>query len=283
MLVSIVIPCYNAELFIIDTIRSILEQTYKNIEIIIIDDGSTDDSAKIIKQIKSDNLQYFYQENRGVCYTRNKGLSLAKGDFVVFFDSDDIMSKNFVSSRVEYLDSNEEISYCCADLITFPVEKKLKGAIIDLPEEIFITRIGFATCPSNYMFRLKALNESGVKFNTKLFNSADRLFLLEVNQKLNGGYVREGGVLYYRVHTNSMSQNLNGKILQDNIRYLNLLKTKNLIPKEYDKLALSKLYFIIGALGFNISSYNTALRYFVQSFLAHPIYFIKQRLKLKTI
>lgn len=90
-LVSVIIPAYNAEMYIKNCLQSVIEQTYQNIEIICVDDGSQDNSREIICNLaeKCDKIKYIFQQNAGVSAARNNGLSVAKGDFIVFLDSDD--------------------------------------------------------------------------------------------------------------------------------------------------------------------------------------------------
>ena len=83
-MISIVIPCFNAGQFIRHTLESILKQDEEIAEIIIVDDGSTDDSASIIASIKDDRILYIHQLNKGVSAARNRGLRLAKSGFIIF-------------------------------------------------------------------------------------------------------------------------------------------------------------------------------------------------------
>ena len=91
-LVSIVMPLYNSEKYIESTLKSILNQTYKNFELIIIDDGSKDSGSDIIKEyLKSDSRIKYYRnkKNSGVSYSRNRGIELSEGKWIAFIDSDD--------------------------------------------------------------------------------------------------------------------------------------------------------------------------------------------------
>lgn len=91
-LISVIIPCHNASKYIGSTIDSILAQSYSNFELLIVDDGSTDNSATIIKSFKDERIKYFYQKNSGTCAATNFGISISKGDFIKFFDADDLMN-----------------------------------------------------------------------------------------------------------------------------------------------------------------------------------------------
>lgn len=97
-LISIVITNYNYGEYIAQAIESALAQTYENIEIIILNDGSTDNSEEVIAKYYKVNpkIRYYHQDNRGIVYTRNKGLKLAKGEFVCFLDADDFFNRNYI-------------------------------------------------------------------------------------------------------------------------------------------------------------------------------------------
>ncbi len=96
--VTIVIPVYNTEKYLSDCLASALVQTLKDIEILVINDGSPDNSDKIVQKFLSDDKRIIYikQENQGVSAARNKGIELAQGEYIFFFDSDDIMAENFI-------------------------------------------------------------------------------------------------------------------------------------------------------------------------------------------
>lgn len=102
--VSIIIPVYNAENFIKDCISSIINQTYKNIEIIIINDGSSDNSEKICLEFKENDNRIIYhkQINSGVTKAREKGISLSTGEWISFVDADDILTPNAIDSLIKY-------------------------------------------------------------------------------------------------------------------------------------------------------------------------------------
>ncbi|MBT8195990.1 MAG: glycosyltransferase [Bacteroidia bacterium] len=95
---SVIIPTYNREEFILKSIQSVLEQKYTDFEILVIDDGSTDNSSKIIKPYLSDKLQYFFIENSERGAARNYGMSKASGNYITFLDSDDIYYSNYLDN-----------------------------------------------------------------------------------------------------------------------------------------------------------------------------------------
>lgn len=107
--ISIIIPTFNREKFIGDAIRSILVQTFQDFEIIIIDDGSTDGTADVIKSFITDKLKYIYQQNHGRSNARNHALSLATGHYITFLDSDDLYLPNKLELQVSYMDAHPDV------------------------------------------------------------------------------------------------------------------------------------------------------------------------------
>lgn len=99
--VSILIPLYNAEAFIAESINSLLKQTYPNIELIIVDDGSSDNSFDVAKKFESENVRVFQQNNKGACAARNKAFELSTGDYINFFDADDLMSTKKIENQMQ--------------------------------------------------------------------------------------------------------------------------------------------------------------------------------------
>ena len=108
-LISVVIPAYNAESFLDETLESVLSQTYENWECIIVNDGSIDNTESIAKKWceKDTRFRYFYKENSGVSDTRNLGIKEARGEFIAFLDADDLYMPNFLEICLETLAKKE--------------------------------------------------------------------------------------------------------------------------------------------------------------------------------
>ena len=102
-------PVFNAEAYIADAINSVLKQSWQNWELIIINDGSLDNSAKIIDKIKDNRIIYIEQKNLGVSVARNFGLKYANGKYLLLFDADDILPENSLYDRVKYFSNNPEV------------------------------------------------------------------------------------------------------------------------------------------------------------------------------
>jgi len=110
---TIVIPVYNGERYLADAIQSVLDQTYQNFEVILVDDGSTDGSAVVAKRF-GEAIRYVHQANGGVCKARNTGIAVARGTYLAFLDQDDLWLPEKLAVQVAYLDSHPEVGavYC---------------------------------------------------------------------------------------------------------------------------------------------------------------------------
>jgi glycosyltransferase involved in cell wall biosynthesis len=282
-LISIIIPCFNAELFIKETLESILNQTEQDFEIVLVNDGSVDNTISIIESINDSRIILMNQVNSGVSIARNNGLIQAQGEFVVFFDADDLMTSNFLGSRVEALRANKSISYAFSDVISFKGLDRndtldhVSGAGINLAEEILFYDPSVSTCPSNYMVRNSDLIKFSVSFNPQIASHADRYFLLQLNKNgLEGVFVKaEENHLLYRVLENSMSHQLSIGLANDaESYYLELIKN-NFIPNNIRANAISKGFYIIGGTYFKLGKTVKAIQYLIRGFISAPLYFLK--------
>lgn len=113
-LISVILPVYNSENTISETINSILEQSYDNFEIIIVNDGSSDKSENIIKEkMKDKRIIYIKNDNHGVSYSRNYALNIARGEYITFIDSDDIYKKNYLEELYQTIElNNADLAIC---------------------------------------------------------------------------------------------------------------------------------------------------------------------------
>lgn len=110
--ISVNIPVYNAGKYIEQTIESILRQTFQNFEVVVLDDGSTDNSAAIVKGFNDNRIKFFENgQNRGIAYSRNKLLELSKGEYIAILDADDIMTPDRLQEQYDFLTANPEFSF----------------------------------------------------------------------------------------------------------------------------------------------------------------------------
>lgn len=111
--VSIIIPSYNAEKFIEETLDSIVNQTWDNIEAFVIDDGSKDYTVKLARKYESDKIKIFEQENSGACVARNKGLEMSTGDYIQYLDADDVLSNDKIEAQLKVLNGGDDYIGVC--------------------------------------------------------------------------------------------------------------------------------------------------------------------------
>ena len=280
-LVSIIVPCYNAEKFITAMISSVLEQTYPYFEIIVIDDGSTDRSSDYISSFKDPRISYLKKNNTGVSDSRNKGLEKATGEYVLFLDADDILSPDFLEKRVQFLEEHPYHGFCFSSVIKIDEEgleipgNKIDGAGIDPLSEILTYDLHFVTCPSNYVFRKKILTTHQLQFNPELSSSADRFFLIEVSRFTTGGRI-EGAYLFYRVHRNSMSNSLTLNLLRDNIRFQKKVLKLQYIPNSLRKVFCYKTNYIFAGSYYKLKKFIPLTLFSIKAFYFNPIGFSKK-------
>lgn len=124
-LISVILPVYNAENTLGEAIESILNQTFANFELILINDGSTDDSEKIVLSYEDKRIKYFSNErNKGLIYTLNRGLRLARGKYIARMDADDISLPTRFEKQVRILEENPSIIVCGSRIAYFGIKKR---------------------------------------------------------------------------------------------------------------------------------------------------------------
>lgn len=230
-LVSIIIPVYNGEQHIERCLRSLIGQTYENIEIIVLNDGSTDHTIQILeKYAKLDSrIVVVDKPNSGVSDTRNQGLKLAKGEYIQFVDSDDWLPNDATEQLAEGMLRDCEMVICDYNRV---VDNNIvvKGHI---PEEGPISRTEFALymmkAPANYyygvlwnkMFRMDIIKAHALDFPIEIDWCEDLRFNLEYLQYVKHVYVLQKPLYYYVLTKGSLAQSRTDMI--DNLRVRNLL------------------------------------------------------------
>ena len=198
--VSIIIPSYNVEDYIYRAIESSLEQTYKNVEIVIIDDGSTDRTWDIIEEYskKDECIHPLKQSNKGVSYARNEGLKIASGDLIIFLDSDDWLEKTAVEILVELAENNKErlvcvdrsFAYFDENSAIYCIKQNLneKTATLDRNQSLeCIVMCKYNLQSSCYkIFRKDIILTNKIKFETELYHGEDGFFVFEYLNKVEG-------------------------------------------------------------------------------------------------
>jgi glycosyltransferase involved in cell wall biosynthesis len=131
--VSVVIPTYNAAAMVKEAIESVLAQTYADFEVVVMDDGSTDDTESVVRQF-GDRIRYFKQENRGVSAARNAGINKSLGDYVAFLDSDDLWLPDKLTEQIPLLEADPKLGLVYCDWAVMSGEAVLQSSYLeDLP------------------------------------------------------------------------------------------------------------------------------------------------------
>lgn len=210
-LVSIIMPAYNAAPYIKEAIRSVLEQEHQHLELIIVDDGSTDDTESIILSFTDSRIRYFSQENKGVSAARNLALTRMKGQFLCFLDADDVLPVASISSRVKLFRSNVDVDFI--DGTVQKMDEHMNGVVsiwepgwAGNPLEDLVA----LTCNSFFGLSWMIRRKPGTPyvFREGLSHGEDLLFCMELARS-GGLYTRVPEVIYkYRVHPSSAMANI---------------------------------------------------------------------------
>lgn len=114
-LVSVIIPTFNRSAYLEQAIDSVLDQTFQDFEVVVVDDGSTDDTARVVSQIADPRIRYVSQENAGRSAARNRGLALSSGEFIAFLDDDDLYLRNKLRQQVAFLNDHPPVDLVASD------------------------------------------------------------------------------------------------------------------------------------------------------------------------
>ncbi len=235
-LVSVVIPIYNVEKYLDRCITSVVNQTYRNLEIILVDDGSPDNCPAICDEWakRDERIKTIHKINEGAGFSRNAGMDKARGDYILFVDSDDYIDLSAAEKCVEAFKKDN------SDIVMFGrVEVKSNGETKNKPivtdkyffanEEItqdilpglFISEKGFGVGVCGKMFNLAKIKENGLKFcSEREILSEDAYFLLELFKHINSVSLLGENFYYYFQNANSFSRTYKKNLPEMNDRFL---------------------------------------------------------------
>ena len=259
--VSIIIPVYNSDKYLEQCLNSVIEQKFKSIEIIVVNDASTDNSLEIMKkyQIKDDRIVLVnLEERRGVANARNKGLECARGEYISFIDSDDWVSKDYVGFLYEEIEKEKadmvstsfyfyddvtkgykeyKISqfYCNNDFSTIKQKKRI------------VSNPSFEIVVWSKIYNKKFLINNNFSF-VELKGKEDVLFSYEVFLLANKLKFVNNPIYFYRINRGISLSVIPKTVLFFNIKVLKKIKLLLMKRKVYDTYALSFLKFCLGYL-----------------------------------
>ncbi|MDJ0696185.1 glycosyltransferase [Mastigocoleus sp. MO_188.B34] len=210
MTISVVIPVYNGEQTIAETIKSVLNQNFKDIEVIVINDGSTDKTVDIVQNIFDSRLQIFSYDNSGLAATRNRGIKKARGKFISFIDADDLWTLDKLEDQYQVLKANPRavLAYSWTDYINDSGNFIKAGRRIKFTGWVYERMLmgNFLENGSNPLIRRQVFEEVG-HFDESLSAAEDWDMWLRICANHEFVCVQKPQILY-RISANSMSNNL---------------------------------------------------------------------------
>ena len=215
-LVSVIVPCYNHANFVKICLQSILKQSYQNFELIILDDGSSDNSKAVVESFleslpaSQQRIHFDSHKNIGLCATLNKGLTLSKGEYIAVIASDDIMMLDRLEKQVAYLENNQDVAVCGGNMLSIDddgvllsKQKIMPACTLDF-DDIFWRDNGGPPAPTA-MIRKSALDEAG-NYNPDIgIEDLYMWFKITANGHKIG--IINDVLSYYRSHDSNMHNN----------------------------------------------------------------------------
>lgn len=213
-LVTILSPCYNVEEYLPQCIDSILRQTYHNLQVVLIDDGSQDNTWKVMQvyAAKDSRIEIYHQENQGVATARNNLLDKVKGDYVLFIDSDDWIESNMVDFLVnKAFEHNADVTMCGMVIDDAPVRTEYTETVLTQEECIkaflFHNELRGSLC--NKFIKTNLLHN--VKFHCGISYGEDALFCWHIFQKAKTVVMTNRQLYHYRMNNSSISHQVFGR------------------------------------------------------------------------
>jgi len=200
--VSVIIPAYNAEKYIHEAIDSVLNQTFKDFEIIVIDDESTDNTSKILESY-GNKIRWKSQENKGSASAQNEGIKMANGEYIAYIDADDIYLPERIETQVKHLDEHHDVGLVYTDFYQIDENGKITGTAKSQPfDDLLLLQANYIG-KSTVMHRRECLNEVGL-FDESFTNyENDWEMWVRISEKFGMVYI-DKPLTKYRLHGGSL-------------------------------------------------------------------------------
>lgn len=252
-LISVIIPIYNLENYLERCLKSVAGQTYQNLQIILIDDGSTDNSLQLCNQWKESDsrIEVYHKQNGGVSSARNLGIEKADGEWMIFVDGDDWIESNMLQRMHERAVATGADVAICSFVIENEISKEITSVFkTDICSDIISGRSAVesivnrrmpydvANSPGNKLFRKKIIVENHISFPVNRVVSEDMLYSVKALLAVKNCVLLPDALYhYFRIREgNSFSKKNNMKLIQDDIE-LKIIRTKYLNKKGETYLA----------------------------------------------
>lgn len=198
---------YNGEIYLKESIESILDQTFKDFEFIIIDDGSTDKSEKIIKSYNDSRIKFLKNnKNIGLTKSLNKGLELCKGDFIARMDADDISLPVRLEKQLDYMNKNKNVDICGSWSMTIGQKfGEIRKCPINHEEIKCQLLLNNIICHSSVIMRKKSISKEGIRYNESYLYAQDFDFFVRMINQFRFSNIPEV-LIRYRIHDNQIAE-----------------------------------------------------------------------------
>lgn len=229
--ISVVMSVYNGAKYLTEAIESVLSQTYKDFEFIIINDGSTDQSLEVIKryQEQDSRIVLISRENRGLPYSLNEGIDIAKGKYIARMDADDISLPTRFAKQVAFMEANPNIGVCGGWIDVFSADSITRTVRTPALYEEARVRLIFSPCfmHPTVIVRKDLLDKHNLRYDTEFINSQDYELWSRIVEYTEVSNIQEV-LLRYRRHRDSVTYTADGRKIELRYRLLKQVFEKNL-------------------------------------------------------
>lgn len=269
-LVTVVVPNYNYARYLPQTLDSILQQTWPQLEIIVVDDGSVDDSATILDSYGT-QIRWVRQQNQGVAVARNRGASEAQGELIAFLDADDIWLPTKIQSQVERFCADPELGLIHCGLIEFNEQDgdlmtKLDGMEGWVANDLLLLQRSVVHGVGSSGLVPRKIFESVGGFDPRLSTSADWDFTYRIASQQRIGFVSQA-LVRYRIHSSNMHSNINVMERDMLLGFHKAFSDANAEVQGLRRRAYAKLHLILAGSYFQARQTRDFLRHFARSLL----------------
>lgn len=276
--VSILLPTYNRANYLPETIHSALAQSFTNIELVVVDDGSTDNTAEIVQQIADNRVRYFYQPNRGVSAALNTAWRAATGEFVALLGSDDVMLPRQIETLLPILaaDASLGLVYARAQAMNAQGEPlpQILGASLKFSQNTLQSLLyGDSVCGIACMVRREYIERVG-GYNESLIANEDWDIWIRLAEITRFAFHDEI-LARYRIHPMSLTGARSGKYQQvvlDRVHLLEMYYARPNVPADalaVKSLAMRNVYMDVGIRFLSVGAVRQALPYLERAIRAH--------------
>ena len=217
-LISCIVPVFNGERYLAETLDSMLAQTYRPIEIIVVNDGSTDRTAAVVAGY-GDRVHSLHQDNAGPATARNTGLNAARGEFLAFLDADDLWHPEKLERQMACFHESNEVDYCVSHVQNFWIPELIEEEKKFRDHRMSKSLPGYVT--GTLLVRRDFLNIVG-QFNVAIEHADDTEWFLRANERGGGLKLLPDVLLYRRLHYTNLSR---VKASNSRDQYLQVVKT----------------------------------------------------------